>query len=217
MLNPTLRPTLRPTLNAAKRADVDKLTPMSDETRADQIQKNPDAAHRAHLASIFRAFTSALGEHIPTLADVQKAVKSEPPLYCDYDYNGGTWTGCLEQGFALRRGGVHFITMRLANDGFVYRDAIEREILSRILTPHHDSLGWMALNAPVLPELQPVFDFANAWLACPKEDVSIVVRYNSSAQRVDLTMSSTAKVEFEVCYEPGYPVQDIKDLWEPLP
>jgi hypothetical protein len=55
-------------------------------------------------------------------------------------------------------------------------------------------------------ELQPVFDFAKAWLACPKEDVSIVVRYNSSAQRVDLTMSSTAKVEFEVCYEPGYPV-----------
>jgi len=63
-----------------------------------------------------------------------------------------------------------------------------------------------------LPEVQPLYDFAVALLGCPKEDVSIVVRYNSTARRVDVTISSKAKVMFEVLYEPGHPVQDIKDL-----
>ena len=202
---------------AAKSVGVDKLAPMSDELRAELIKRKPDFAKRGHLASIFLAFKSALGKHMPKLADVKRAVKSEPPLRCDYDYNGGVWTGHLEQGFALRRGGVHFITMRLANDGFLYRDAIAEEIKSHIPGPHHNCEGWVQLKAPALPEVDPVFEFARTWLECPKEDVRIVVRYNSSAQRVDVTISIKACVEFEVLYEPGYPVQDIEDLWEPLP
>lgn len=203
---------------AAKLAGVDKHDPMSDQIRAELIKKKPDAAHRAHLADIFLAFKSALGEYMPSLADVTSIAKVITYSgRCDYVYNGGTWTGHLERGFARRGGGVHFVTMRLANDGFLYRDAIEDETKSRIPGHHHNSEGWVALNAPVLPEMQPVFDFAEAWLECRKEDVSIVMRYNSSAQRVDLTISSTAKVEFEVLYEPGYPVQDIEDLWAPLP
>jgi hypothetical protein len=85
---------------AAKRAGVDKLAPMSDELRAELIKRKPDFAKRGHLASIYLAFKSALGKHMPKLADVKRAVKSEPPLRCDYDYNGGVWTGHLEQGFA---------------------------------------------------------------------------------------------------------------------
>ena len=76
----------------------------------------------------------------------------------------------------------------------------------------------MTLKAPDLPALMPVFDFAVAWLECPKEQVDLIVRYNSTAQRVDITISNKAnKVEFEVLYEPGYPVQEIEDQWEPMP
>jgi hypothetical protein len=95
--------------------------------------------------------------------------------------------------------------MRLANDGFLYRDAIAEEIKSHIRGPHHNCEGWVQLKAPALPELDPVFEFARTWLECPKEDVRIVVRYNSSAQRVDVTISIKACVEFEVLYEPGLP------------
>jgi len=68
----------------------------------------------------------------------------------------------------------------------------------------------------LLPEMQPVFDFALAWLKCEKDAAGIVVRYNPTAQRADV-MIKTGDIEFEVCYEPGYPVQNIKDSWQPAP
>ena len=123
-------------LHAAHRATFTKLAPMTDETRATLIKMAPDATDKTHLAGIFQAFTSAMGHYLPdlkTVTDISKVEKKAGE--CDYVYNGGTWTGTLEHGFARRRGGINFITMRLANDGFIYHDAIVEEIRSRITGP----------------------------------------------------------------------------------
>eukprot|EP00035_Acanthoeca_spectabilis_P020627 m.433852 g.433852 ORF g.433852 m.433852 type:complete len:304 (-) comp17631_c0_seq1:73-984(-) len=173
------------------------------------------AFDRKNIAAIFSSFVDAVGKDmisretvvaVQDLYDVKKA---------KFEYKHELmYLGTVEYG-RFKRGdrSVHQMVLRLANNGFLYKESDEADVKRRMEGFYHHCEGWEILKLEAVPDLQPLFDFANAWFHVPDGHVNLSVRYNWQARRLDVACTNTklANVELKMCFEPGYPIMQFDE------
>lgn len=122
---------------------------------------------------------------------------------------------------ALAGGKTHYyLQIPISNNGYMYRVVNDADIGLRDLSLHKGRThptgigGYVSLAKDAAAEFLPFLIFACSWFGCNEDDIALKVFYNGEKNRVDVVMerkdepSRGDKVSLEICFEPGFPVQE---------
>eukprot|EP00298_Acanthocystis_sp_HF-20_P012233 c19784_g1_i1.p1 GENE.c19784_g1_i1~~c19784_g1_i1.p1 ORF type:complete len:188 (-),score=-7.24 c19784_g1_i1:174-737(-) len=103
------------------------------------------------------------------------------------------------------------LSIKLANNGFIYPREAELNTIKSNITRHHD-MGWAELNLESHQgNFTQILNFIKSVIG---ENVVIQLFYNYSVDRMDVK-GYNKETGLGVCvsFEPGYPEDDLADLW----
>eukprot|EP00727_Mastigamoeba_balamuthi_P009868 m51a1_g5503 hypothetical protein (208) ;mRNA; f:368446-369069 len=111
-------------------------------------------------------------------------------------------------------GEVERTTIRLPNDGFLYRPHSEVHVSREPadVPRHHHGLPWCMLDLTDINQLPCMRDFAKRFLHPDK--VVINLYYTPEFSRMDYVAKAKASGRtLAICFEPGYPAEAFNDEW----
>jgi len=134
--------------------------------------------------------------------------------YIFYDHDKLTYRSTIiSNTYVYRNQEVKCLTIVLSNDGFLYSPSNEHKIYRNNISRHDGSPYWVLLaDEEVKNIFKAHIEFASKYFGKPRHSLKYKVFYNAATSRIDFK-AFYDNYELNICYEPGYPVDDFKDEW----
>lgn len=131
-----------------------------------------------------------------------------------FEYDHLTWPVTLERSCYLPQGRndvVGCLTIRIPNDGFIYKKIDEVPVLKKAPRRHHSDCYYL-LNQSITSEFPSVYDFFLKYFNV----TGTKVFYNFEEDRLDILAIDADSNHVKVSFEKMDPLIDFDDCWLPV-